>query len=141
MKVVHHDKEIISDNDDLLYHAGEYEKKGELKDAAALYLRYLKKIPGNEWAYSRLMIIYRKQKDPEKELAIINRGIKAFEDIFQKTTKISPTKKTIDISKKLMKAMGLTDKKGKELYEREPIKKWRRRKMLLERRKKKAQDK
>lgn len=137
MKVVHHDKEAITDDDDLLYHAGEYEKKGELKEAAALYLRYLKKIPGNELAYSRLMIIYRKQKDTSKELAIINRGIKVFEEIFRKTTKITPTKKTIDISKKLMKAMGLTDKKGKELYEREPIKKWKRRKMLLEKRQKK----
>jgi tetratricopeptide (TPR) repeat protein len=138
MKVVHHDKEIVSDNDDLLYRAGEYEKKGELKEAAGLYLRYLKKIPGNEFAYSRLMIIYRKQKDPAKELDIINRGIKAFEEIFKKATKITPTRKTIEISKKLMKAMGLTDKKGKELYEREPIKKWNRRKVLLEKRKKKA---
>lgn len=136
MKVVHHNKEAI-DNNDLLQRASEHEKNDELEDAAALYLRYLKKIPGNENVYSRLMIIYRKQKETEKELAIIDRAIKTFEDIFRKETRVAPSKKTIQISKKLIKSLGLADKKGKELNEREPLRKWRRRKMLLEKRVKK----
>lgn len=129
MKVVHHNKEAVTDNDDLLGRASEHEKNDELEEAAALYLRYLKKIPGNENAYSRLMIIYRKQKDVKKELAIINQAIKTFEDIFKKEIRVSPSRKTIAISKKLIKSLGQT--------EREPLKKWKRRKALLEKRLKK----
>lgn len=129
MKVVHHNKETITDNDDLLSRASEHEKNDELQEAAALYLRYLKKIPGNENAYTRLMIIYRKQKEGEKELALINRAIKTFEDIFKKEIRVSPSRKTIEISKKLIKSLGQT--------EREPLKKWKRRKALLEKQLKK----
>lgn len=129
MKVVHHNKETITDNDDLLSRASEHEKNDELQEAAALYLRYLKKIPGNENAYTRLMIIYRKQKEGEKELALINRAIKTFEDIFKKEIRVSPSRKTIEISKKLIKSLGQT--------EREPLKKWKRRKGLLEKQLKK----
>lgn len=129
MKVVHHNKETVTDNDDLLSRASEHEKNDELEEAAALYLRYLKKIPGNENAYTRLMIIYRKQKEGEKELALINRAIKTFEDIFKKEIRVSPSRKTIEISKKLIKSLGQT--------EREPLKKWKRRKALLEKQLKK----
>ncbi|RYG53293.1 MAG: hypothetical protein EOO01_04705 [Chitinophagaceae bacterium] len=136
MKIAHRSTEPVTDDDDLFAQAEQQEKNGELKTAASLYLRYLKKIPGSEQAYSRLMIIYRKQKDPAKELEIIDKGIKTFQEIFQKTIKVAPSKKTIEISKKLMKSMGLTDKKGKELFEREPLAKWNKRKMLLEKRQK-----
>ncbi len=129
MKVVHHNKEAITNNDDLLHLASEHEKNDELEDAAALYLRYLKKMPGNENVYSRLMIIYRKQKEAKKELAIINQAIKTFEDIFKKETRVSPSRKTIAISKRLIKSLGQN--------EREPLRKWKRRKVLLEKQLKK----
>lgn len=129
MKVVHHNKEAITNNDDLLLLASEHEKNDELEDAAALYLRYLKKMPGNENVYSRLMIIYRKQKETKKELAIINQAIKTFEDIFKKEIRVSPSRKTIAISKRLIKSLGQN--------EREPLRKWKRRKMLLEKQLKK----
>lgn len=129
MKVVHHNKETITNNDDLLHLASEHEKNDELEDAAALYLRYLKKIPGNENVYSRLMIIYRKQKEAKKELAIINQAIKTFENIFKKETRVSPSRKAIEISKRLIKSLGQN--------EREPLRKWKRRKILLEKQLKK----
>ncbi|PZR29614.1 MAG: hypothetical protein DI535_02575 [Citrobacter freundii] len=135
MKVVHHNKEHVESGEDLLAQATALEKDGELDKAASLYLRYLKKIPGNEYAFSRLMIIYRKQRDIKKETEIIDRAIKTFEEIFKKTTRIKPSQKTISISQKLMKAMGLTDKKGKELFEREPLKTWHKRKQTLMKRK------
>lgn len=134
MKVAHHNKEHFDSGQDVLEEAKDLEKEGELDRAATLYLRYLKKLPGNEFAFSRLMIIYRKQADAEKEMEVIDRAIKTFEDIFSKAQKIRPTRKTVDISRKLMKTMGLTDKKGNELYEREPLKTWKRRKALLENR-------
>lgn len=129
MKVVHHNKETITNNDDLLHLASEHEKNDELEDAATLYLRYLKKIQGNENVYSRLMIIYRKQKEAKKELAIINQAIKTFENIFKKETRVSPSRKAIEISKRLIKSLGQN--------EREPLRKWKRRKILLEKQLKK----
>lgn len=135
MKVVHHNKEHFESGEDILAQAAALEKDGELDKAASLYLRYLKKIPGNEYAFSRLMIIYRKQRDTQKEAEIIDRAIKTFEEIFKKATRITPTKKTIAISQKLMKAMGLPDKKGKEFSEREPLKTWHKRKQTLMKRK------
>jgi hypothetical protein len=75
------------------------------------------------------MIIYRKQKETKKELAIINQAIKTFEDIFKKEIRVSPSRKTIAISKKLIKSLGQS--------EREPLRKWKRRKALLEKQMKK----
>ncbi|MCG2613108.1 hypothetical protein LZZ85_02415 [Terrimonas sp. NA20] len=134
MKVAHQNKELPVSGEDILKQAQRFEKDGELADAAKLYLRHLKMLPGNEYAFSRLMIIYRKQRDVEKELAVIDRAIKALQAIFKKSLKVAPTRKTVEISRKLMKAMGLADNRGVELNEREPLRKWRKRKELLERR-------
>jgi tetratricopeptide (TPR) repeat protein len=134
MKVAHHSKELPVSGEDMLKEAEAFERDRKLPEAAKLYLRYLKKLPGNEYAFSRLMIIYRKLGDAEKELEIIDRGIKTFQDIFKKNLRLSPTRKTVEISRKLMKAMGLADNKGIELNEREPVRKWKKRKELLEKR-------
>ncbi len=135
MKVAHHNKAILDAGNDLLKQAERFEKNDELEAAAKLYLQYLRKLPASEYAFSRLMIIYRKQRNREKELEIIGRGIKTFQEIFRKTMKVSPTRKTVEISKKLLKAMGMADSKGIELNEREPLRKWKKRKELLERKK------
>jgi tetratricopeptide (TPR) repeat protein len=132
MKVAHHNTTPLSSGEDILTQAERFEKDGKLEDAAKLYLRYLKKLPGSEYAFSRLMIIYRKQGELDKEIDIIDRGINTFQTIFKKTKKITPTRKTVEISRKLMKAMGLTDSKGTELNEREPLGKWKKRRALLE---------
>lgn len=131
MKVVHHNKDLLESGNDILGEAEKLEKQGELDKAATLYLRFLRKLPGNEHAFSRLMVIYRKQEDAKKELEIINRAIETFKSIFKKHLRATPTKKAVEISKKIMKAMGLVDKKGNQLYEREPLKKWKKRKDLL----------
>ncbi|MBO9659708.1 MAG: hypothetical protein J7527_12880 [Chitinophagaceae bacterium] len=135
MKVAHHNKVMLDFGDDMLKQAERFEKDRELDEAAKLYLQYLRKLPASEYAFSRLMIIYRKQGKRDKELEIIERGIKTFQEIFRKRTKVSPTKKTVEISKKLLKAMGMADSKGIELNEREPLRKWKKRKELLERKK------
>lgn len=135
MKIAHHNKAILDAGNDLLKQAERFEKNDELEAAAKLYLQYLRKLPASEYAFSRLMIIYRKQRNREKELEIIGRGIKTFQEIFRKTMKVSPTRKTVEISKKLLKAMGMADSKGIELNEREPLRKWKKRKELLERKK------
>ena len=78
------------------------------------------------------MIIYRKQKDYKAELDIIDQGIKAYSDLYEKGK--SKSKKVIDISSKLAKTFGLVDKKGKSNYEPEPIGTWMKRKAVVEKR-------
>jgi tetratricopeptide (TPR) repeat protein len=131
MKVAHHNQEHFHSGEEMLQQAKELEDGEEFTKAASLYLRYLKILPGNEFAFSRLMIIYRKLGEPKKELEIIDRAIKTFEQIFQKSQRKRPTRKTVEISRKLMKSMGLADRKGKELFEREPLGKWKRRRALV----------
>ena len=89
----------------------------------------------NEYAYNRLMIIYRKLKDKKKELQIINTAIKAYQKFY--SSKKRTTKSITEISNKLNKSFGLADKKGTALYTPEPIATWQKRKELLERKKKK----
>ena len=85
----------------------------------------------NEKAYERLMIIYRKNKEYVKELKLIDAAIKAFSELYSKTVKRKPDKKTIRLSKALLKMTGLSDKKGNPIYQRDPINKWLRRKSIL----------
>ena len=89
----------------------------------------------NEYAYNRLMIIYRKLKNKTKELQIINTAIKAYQKFY--SSKKYTTKSIRAISDKLNKSFGLADKKGTALYTPEPIATWQKRKELLERKKKK----
>jgi tetratricopeptide (TPR) repeat protein len=89
----------------------------------------------NEYAYNRLMIIYRKLKDKKKELQIINTAIKAYQKFY--SSKKHTTKSIKAISDKLNKSFGLADTKGTALYTPEPIATWQKRKELLERKKKK----
>src|SRR5215208_6971944 len=66
--------------------AKEAEDNNELDQAAKLYERAIKLEPHNEQPYTRLMVIYRKLKDYEDELRVINKGVKAFEEFYQKKT-------------------------------------------------------
>src|SRR5215211_6809991 len=66
--------------------AKEAEENNELEQAAKLYERAVKLQPHNEQPYNRLMIIYRKLQDYENELKLINKGIKEFEEFYQKRT-------------------------------------------------------
>ncbi|MGN6177726.1 MAG: hypothetical protein ACTHNW_00995 [Mucilaginibacter sp.] len=79
--------------------------------AIELYHRILETDPLQIHAYDRLMILYRKDKNYQKELSVINSGIKTFEK-FYKAQSGKPSKKISDISKKLNKAFHLVDKKG-----------------------------
>ena len=86
----------------------------------------------NEYAYDRLMIIYRKNKEYKKEKAVIIKAIKAFEQFYKSTSKAPRSKKIILLSKAFMKSTGLADKKGKLLYQKEPLARWNKRKVVVE---------
>jgi tetratricopeptide (TPR) repeat protein len=130
MKVVHNKKDD-GNLVELRQAAQQYEQDGKLEDAVTAYLAMLKKTPQDQKGYSRLMILYRKLKQPKKEIDIINKGIAAFSKSYTEKQKSSP-RKVSQLSTALMKATGLSDKKGKRLYAPEPIPTWERRKALLE---------
>jgi len=111
------------------------ENSGQLETAEELYEQVLQQDALNEYAYNRLMIIYRKKKDVSKELQIINTAIKAYREFYASKKHI--TKNITAISNKLNKSFGFTDKKGNMLYTPEPIATWLKRKELIERKKKK----
>jgi lipopolysaccharide biosynthesis regulator YciM len=138
MKVVHNstkaDEPMGETIADWLAKGLEWEKAGEVDRAVKAYERVIKKDPLREQAYDRLMIIYRKQKEYKKELAIIKAGIAAFDKFYATAVKTSRDKKVISISRALLKSTGLADKKGKPLFQREPIGKWAKRADLVKKR-------
>jgi DNA ligase D-like protein (predicted 3'-phosphoesterase) len=119
---------------DLINKAEEAEKNCDLEHAANLYQKTIKKEPENEYAYDRLMIIYRKLKKYKEELSIINQGIKHFQGYHEKKMKeaVGKNSKIKQLSTALMKSTGLIDKKGRSLYEPEPVGKWKKRKVVVE---------
>jgi len=132
MKASGKDKRLSENKIDLLGRAKEFEKEGRLDDAATLYQNIIKKSPTKEHAYNRLMIIHRKKGEYKKEKEILDAGIKAFEQFFKSVTRI-PAKKSIEtLSKGLLKATGLADRKGKLTYEREPLGRWKKRRRIVE---------
>lgn len=90
------------------------------------------KNPLAEKVYNRLMILYRKEKNYKKELRLINAAIKAFENLYKSGKPGS--KKIAEISEKLNRAFGLTDKKGNVINELGPIAAWKKRKITVEKR-------
>lgn len=109
---------------------GKKEEKENISIAIKEYEEAIKKNTLAEKAYDRLMILYRKEKNYKKELRIITAGIKAFESFYK--SKKSRSKKIADISQKLNRSFGFTDKKGNSLYDPEPIARWKKRKEVVE---------
>ena len=115
----------------MLAEAEEAETAENSSKAIELYNNALKKDPLNEIAYDRLMKIFRRLKEYKKELAIINKGIKAYQQFYRAEGK-SRSKIVNEISMKLNKSIGLIDKKGDSLYHPEPIARWLKRKITVE---------
>ncbi len=105
------------------------EENKEVSVAIQDYEAIIKANPLTEKAYDRLMIIYRKQKEYTSELRIIDAGINAFDNLYK--SKKSGSKKIVELSNKLNRSFGLTDKKGNEVYEPEPIARWKKRKVTV----------
>ena len=139
LKIVHSNKDLPVNRHELFADAKAKEAAGEWKDAAAVYEELIKLHPLEEKAYDRLMIAYRKLKEPKKELLAIKTGIDSFEELYKKSKK-TPDKKVIRISKVLQKSMGLLDKKGESLYRPEPIGRWVKRKAVVEKQLKKKKE-
>jgi len=112
--------------------AREYEQAGEWKKAAGIYEK-LAKSSGNPLALlSRLMILYRKLKLYDKEIAVINKAIVIHHQYYE-PQKLKNTKAD-RISRQLNIAMGTADKKGKANYKPEEVLKLEKRRSVAEKR-------
>ena len=130
--------EVINTKQTVLQQAAAAEKNDDLVLAEKLYKKQLQQKAFNDFVYKRLMVIYRKQKRYKDELNIINKGLKHFEEHRAKqASKKSISASIKRLSSTLNKSLGLTNSKGKLLYEAEPIPSWKKRKEVVEKKLKK----
>jgi tetratricopeptide (TPR) repeat protein len=131
MKVVHRN-DFGPEPGSRLEQAKFLEKMGELSKAAAAYEMVTKQHPKNEFAYDRLMIIYRKMKEYDKELAVINRAIKVYRQSLSARSKLNSNRKLVTLSKSLLRSLKMVDEKGEAIYDAEPVARWKKRKTVVE---------
>jgi len=122
--------QVVRNEKELLEEAKQAEEDGDLEKAAKKYNDLIRQDPHHEFPYDRLMIIYRKQKRYEDELKLINKGLKAFGDVYKKRSEkfISKHKELGRLSNALIKKAGL----HKNEFTPEPIAKWLKRKEIVE---------
>ena len=113
------------------------EQNNDIETAIKMYEENVKEGYPDAFAYDRLMIIYRKLKQPESELRIIKKGISVFSKFNEDQLKESVLgrknkKQLVELSNLFMTKSGLKDKKGNSTHLPEPLSKWTKRKALLE---------
>jgi hypothetical protein len=122
-----HEKETV------LQQAEAAQKEDELEFAEELYKKQIDEKVFNAATYTRLMIVYRKQKKYKEELDLINKGLQHFKDYEMQKAKSKNTNAAIKkLSKGLNMSLGLVDKKGNLIYEPEPVTRWKKRKQTVE---------
>ena len=129
MKLVHHNK-AHAEEKDWLQIAVHHDREGEFEDAVKAYRKFLSIHPHDVDVYNKMMRIYRDMKEYEKELKIINEAIKVFEKR-QKELKPAYNKSITTLSKKLLKATGLADEKGNNIYQPPELIRWNKRKQTV----------
>jgi tetratricopeptide (TPR) repeat protein len=120
--------------DERNFAARQAETEEQLDKAIKLYEQNINEDFADEFAFDRLMIIYRKQKEYEKESRVIDRGIEIFQRHMNEHLKHSLgqriDEKTLErLSKAIIKKTGADEK---ELHYPDPVSRWMKRKMMLE---------
>ena len=111
--------------------AAGYEYAGDSTNAIRAYQEDLRISPLHENSWHRLMVLYRREKNYRQEWDTLSKAITAFETLYQPGGKKVVAKKITTLSQALLKSTGLADKKGKQIYQPEPLGKWYKRKALL----------
>ena len=114
----------------LIKQAKEAEKEDDINTATALYEKAIKQKPVLELPYARLMVIYRKEKDYQKELNTIKKALDVFTEVYNKKKGATNTAKVASLSKALLKSLGV--KSTDENFYPEPMAKWLKRKAVVE---------
>ncbi|HYF33580.1 MAG TPA: hypothetical protein VD993_20790 [Chitinophagaceae bacterium] len=102
-----------------------------IEEAIQCYKEAIALKPFDELPFTRLMILYRKEKRYEDELKVIDKAIEVFKSFYdKKTRKFSRDNKLGEISRMLLKNLNKGNK-GLDEYP-EPLPKWTKRKALVE---------
>jgi len=114
--------------------AKEAEEAGDVNKAVRFYEQNIREDYADKFAFERLMIIYRQQKEYKDELRVIKRGIEVFQQSFKDRVKHSLAKRVSDrkleqLSNAIIKISG---QKKEELHFPDPIDKWIKRKGIVE---------
>ena len=114
--------------------AREAEEDGDVNKATRFYEQNIKEDYADKFAFERLMIIYRKEKEYKNELRVIKRGIEVFQQNFKERVKHSLARRVTDkkleqLSNAIIKISG---QKKEELHFPDPIDKWLKRKEIVE---------
>jgi len=111
------------------------EQEGEFEQATALYEEAIKQNPLEEKPYNRLMTLYRQEKEYDKELRVIKKALKLFQDFYDHRPEkiVGKNTKAAQLSKALMQAVE-GKKKKTEPYYPAPIPAWMKRKAVVEKR-------
>lgn len=117
---------------ELIKSARALEEEEESEKAASFYQQAIRQKPLEELPYNRLMIHYRKQKDYEEELKVINKALDVFISHYNKLPEklIGKNKKIEQLSKALLKTV--SKEKKPQPYYPEPVPKWMKRKEMVE---------
>jgi tetratricopeptide (TPR) repeat protein len=118
---------------ELIRQASEAEAGGELEKAAELYEKAVRQKPFEEKPYARLMKIYRQFRDYDKELKVIDRGLQVFQEHYDNRLEKSVINtKAAKLSKALLRAV--EGKNPGDHYYPEPVPKWMKRRLVVEKR-------
>ena len=114
--------------------AKEAEEENDSNKAVRFYEQNIREDYADKFAFERLMIIYRQQKDYKNELRVIKRAIEVFQQSFKDRIKHSLAKRVSDrkleqLSSAIIKVSG---QKKEELHFPDPIDKWLKRKEIVE---------
>ena len=126
--------QLIRTTKEIISKAREAETNNDPEKAAELYEKAIKANKSDEDPYDRLMVIYRNLKRYKDELRVINAGIKFYENLYKKKSEklLGKNKKLFQMSSALAKTTGLADKKGNTVFYPEPIGRWRKRRVIVE---------
>ena len=118
---------------ELIEQARRAESDGETEQAISLYEKAIQQKPIVELPYNRLMILYRKQKQYDKELKVLDEALEVFFDHYdEKVKRYNSNSKLGQVSKALLKSVSGSDKRTSYANYPEPIPKWTIRRKNLE---------
>jgi tetratricopeptide (TPR) repeat protein len=124
---------VIKHYTELIEEARNVEADGELEKAASIYEQAIRQHPMDEFPYNRLMIIYRKFKQPKNELRVIKKALEVYTAFYDKKLKpYTSNTKVGQLSKALLKSVTGSAKKTSYTSYPEPIPRWTLRKKAVE---------
>ena len=117
-----------------LARAKSLESEGEIDEAMEVYQQVLRNDPLNETAIGRLLVLYRRQKEYKKELALLKAAIGAYEagQLAAQEAWRKKHQKAARISLSLARKLGGGGaKKGAAIYDDRLVTTWRKRKAAV----------